>query len=168
MSTKSDYTPEEWQLLTGIPWAVGLAVVLAEDKGGRKAIAKELAALASAPEQVAATMINNQLIQSALPDVLVSPAADKIKAHSREKGDIERTIYQDTYRLCQQVATTLKAKSTADESAGYKRFIIEVGRAVAEAVADAEYLGIGGGTVSSYERKLLQALSVALELEAED
>jgi hypothetical protein len=57
-----------------------------------------------APEQVAATMIDNQLIQSALPDVLVSPAADKIKAHSREKGDIERTIYQDTYRLCQQVA----------------------------------------------------------------
>jgi hypothetical protein len=36
------------------------------------------------------------------------------------------------------------------------------------AVADTEYWGIGGGTVSPYERKLLQALSVALELESED
>lgn len=168
MTTKSDYTPEEWQLITGIPWAVGLTVILAEDKGGRNATKKELAALAEAPERVAARMLDNELVQATLPDVMTSPAAARVKDHSREKGDIERTIYQDTFRLCQQLLAILKAKSTGAEREGYKRFIMEVGREVAAAVADAEYLGIGGGTLSPYERKLLQALSVALELEDED
>lgn len=168
MTTKSDYTPEEWKLIIGMPWAVGLTVILAEDKGGRKATHKELAALAVAPERVAATMLDNELVQAALPDVMASPAASRVKDHSREKGDIERTIYQDTFRLCQQLLTILKAKSTVAEREGYIRFIIEVGRVVAEAVADAEYLGIGGGTISPYERKLLQALSVALEMKDED
>ena len=61
MSTKTDYTPDEWKLLTGVPWAVGLSVILSEDQGGRRATNKELAALAAAPAQVAANFGDNAL-----------------------------------------------------------------------------------------------------------
>ncbi|MFO7683761.1 MAG: hypothetical protein R6X34_27340 [Chloroflexota bacterium] len=168
MTTKSDYTAEEWRLITGLPWAVGLAVILAEDKGGRKAAKKELAALAEAPTQVAATLPHNALVQSALPDVAASAAAERIQPYSREKGETEQMIYQDIYRMCQQLAAILAEKSPFDEREGYKQFVLGIGRVAADAVADAEFLGIGGGTLSANERKLLRALGEALQIVEED
>ena len=168
MTIKNDFTPKEWNLITGLPWAVGLAVILAEDKGGRKATKKELAALMAAPGKVAATLAESALVQAALPDVVAHPAAERIKQYSREKGETEQAIYQDTYKLCQQAAALLAAKVPFAEQEGYKRFVLEIGRRVADAVADAEYLGIGGATMSAYERKLLRALAGALGLEEED
>jgi hypothetical protein len=168
MTIKNDFTPEEWTLITGLPWAVGLAVILAEDKGGRKATKKELAALMAAPGQVAATLAESALVQAALPDVVAHPAAERIKQYSREKGETEQAIYQDTFKMCQQAAAILAARAPFAEQEAYRRFVLEIGRRVAEAVADAEFLGIGGGTVSAYERKLLRAFAGALGQDEED
>jgi hypothetical protein len=168
MTTKKDYTDEEWQLLLRVQWAVGLAVILAEDKGGRKATKQELAALAVAPAQVAASMGDNVLVQLVVGEVVANTAVSHIKPYSREKGETEQTIYQDTYRMCQQVGKLLAEKSPVAEREGYKQFVLGIGRAVADAVADAEYLGIGGGTLSANERKLLRALGEAMQVIEED
>ena len=77
---------------------------------------------------------------------------------------MEQAIYKETIGLCRRLSAVLHAKASYDEGDGYKRFVLGIGRAVAAAVADAELLGIGGGTVSAYERRLLQALSDAMGL----
>jgi len=167
MITKQDFTAEEWRLVTGAPWAVGLAVILAEDQGRRRATKQELAALAAAPAQVAAEFASNALVQAALPDIVSHAAAEQVRAHSHEKGAVEQQIYQATVDLCKRLATLLHARAPYGEADGYKRFVLAVGRTVADAVADAEYLGIGGGRISAHERKLLQAIGEALALEDE-
>jgi len=168
MTTKTDFTPEEWKLITGLPWAIGLAVILAEDKGGRKATKKELAALERAPALAAAQFAGSVLVQAALPDVAAHTASDRIKEYSREKGDTEQAIYQDTFKMCQQAAAILAAKTPFAEQEAYRRFVLEIGRRVADAAVDAEFLGIGGGTISAYERKILRAFANALGQEEED
>ena len=168
MTSQADYTAEQWKLLTRIPAAIGLSVMLAEDQGGRRAARKELAALAAAPDKVAAQFAGNALVQAVLPEVKANAAAEQVRQHSREKGQTEQRIFEATYRMCQQVATVLSAISTAVETDGYKRFAAGVGAEVARAAADAEYLGIGGGTLSSHERKLLRALCGAMGLDLDD
>jgi len=164
MTTRQDFSADEWRLVTGAPWAVGLSVILAEDQG-RRATKKELDALATAPAQVAAGFAGNALVQTALPDVIAHAAAEQVQEHSRAKGAVEQEIHKATVDLCAQLATLLHARAPYGEADGYKRFVLAVGRAVADAVADAEYLSIGGGRVSAHERKLLQAVSDALALE---
>ncbi len=168
MTNKSDYTPDEWRLLAGLPWAIGLSVILAEDQGGRRATRQELAALAAAPQALAARFPANALVQAVLPDVTANAAAGLVEQHSREKGSTEQRIYQETYRLCQQAAALLDARAPYDEADGYKRFAAGIGGQVAHAAADAEYLGIGGGTLSSNERRLLAALCEALNLDLDE
>ena len=165
MTTKQDFSADEWRLVTGAPWAVGLSVILAEDQGRRRATKKELDALTAAPARVAAGFAGNALVQTALPDVIAHAAAEQVKEHSRAKGAVEQEIYKATVDLCARLATLLHARAPYGEADGYKRFVLAVGRAVADAVADAEYLSIGGGRVSAHERKLLQAVSDAFALE---
>jgi hypothetical protein len=168
MTSKADYSPEQWRLLAGVPVAIGLSVILAEDQGGRRATRKELAALEAAPGKVAAEFADNALVQALLADVKANAAARQVEKHSREKGQTEQRIYEETYRMCQQVAAVLHVKSNYEEARGYKRFAAEVGAEVARAAADAEYLGIGGGTLSSNERKLLRALGEAMGLDLDE
>lgn len=167
MSTKDDFAGEEWALITGVPWAVGLAVILAEDQGRRRATKKELTALTAAPAQVAAEFVSNILVQAALPDIVSHAAAEQVRAHSREKGAVEQEIYTTTLDLCRRLAELLRARTPYAEADGYKRFVIAIGAAVADAVADAEFLGIGGGTVSAHERKLLRSVAEALGIDEE-
>lgn len=107
-------------------------------------------------------------MQCALPDVAAHAAANRIKQYSREKGETEQAIYQDTFKMCQQAAAILTTRAPFTEQEAYKRFVLEIGRQVAEAAVDAEFLGIGGGTVSAYERKILRAFAGALGQEEED
>jgi hypothetical protein len=167
MSTKSDYTADEWALITGTPWAVGLAVILSEDQGRKRATEKELAALAAAPELVLPNFAGNALVQEAVQDIRTSGVAQQVRDHSDARGETEQAIYTKTIALCRQLNQLLGEKTSYAESDGYKRFVVEIGRTVARAVADAEYLGIGGGTVSPHERKLLQAVGAALALDDE-
>ena len=164
MSTKQDFTAEEWLLVIGAPWLIGLAMILAEDQGRRRATQKELAALAAAPEQVAQQFADNALVQAALTDIVANAVAEQVKEHSSEKGAVEQEIYKATLDRCHRLAALLSAKAPYSEADGYKRFVLTVGRVVAEAAVDAEYLGIGGGRVSAHERKLLQVLGEALDL----
>ena len=165
MTTKQDFSADEWRLVTGAPWAVGLAVILAEDQGRRRATRKELDALAAAPAQVAAAFAGNVLVQAAMPDIASHAAAEQVRAHSREKGAVEQEIYTATLDLCRRLAALLHDRAPYAEADGYKRFVVAIGDAVAGAFADAEFLGIGGGTVSAHERKLLGAVAEALGID---
>ncbi|MBK8048113.1 MAG: hypothetical protein IPK16_13895 [Anaerolineales bacterium] len=106
-------------------------------------------------------------MQAAAPEITANAAAELVAEHSREKGAVEQAIFKSTIDLCKRTGALLDAKTNYDEGDGYKRFVIGIGRAVAGAAADAEYLGIGGGTISAYERRLLQAASDAMSLEEE-
>ena len=64
---------------------------------------------------------------------------------------------------CQGVASILEQKATSpNEISEYKQWAISIGEAVAEAAAEGGILGMGSGSVSEKEGKLLISIKAAL------
>jgi hypothetical protein len=164
MTTKADYTTEEWITLAAMPAVVGLAIILAEQSQprGRKA---ELAALDTCMQESAAAFGDNALIQAVLPDAMTAANSEEVVAYGRIRQTSKALDVAVTW--CENVNSILGAKSTFLEADGYKRFVLTTGLKVAETSADAEYLGIGGGKLSIGERKTLLRLVEVLEVDYE-
>ena len=160
MTTKADYTPDEWQLLVTLPAWAGFAVMIAEPK--RRRDKNEIAALAEAVQAIGPQFADNALVQAALPDIDAANHSSLIEENRKVK-DIDRMTQLAADR-CATVLTLLKKKSTGVEADGYKRFVLETAYNVAEATADSEFFGIGGETVSRAERHTLRKLADALDV----
>lgn len=161
MSSETSLTPEELELLTRLPAAIGFAVMLAEGAGwrGRRAELRELRAAAA---KTAPGYAGNALVQRVAPQVADLLESDELVRRSRDKNG--GAVLAAVAALCAQAAGILAAKATPEEAEGFKRFALGLGVETAEAHADAEFFGIGGQTVSRNERKALGELREALGL----
>ena len=164
MTTKNDYTADEWQTLAIFPSVIELAVVLAEGSGrrGRK---DEMAALGSSATAAAADYPDNALVQAVLPDAQTAANSDEVQAYRSVKQTAK--ALEIATEWCEKVNAILKAKSSFLEADGYKRFVLTAGLNVALVSADAEYLGIGGEKLSHGERKTLLHLVEVLDVDYE-
>ncbi|MFN8475993.1 MAG: hypothetical protein U0822_27715 [Anaerolineae bacterium] len=160
MTTKTDYTAEEWQLLVTLPAWAGFAVMISEPK--RRRDKNEIAALSEAARKIGPQYADNTLVQAALPEINDANNSSVIEENRKIK-DID-TVTQLAVDRCAQTDALLKGKSTGAEAAGYKQFVLQTAHDVAEATADSEFFGIGGETVSRAERHVLRRLADALEI----
>lgn len=163
MTSKSDYTPEEWQLLLNVPPMVGTAVMVA----GRSGLGslKEAVALANGILAAKSEYEDNRLIQ-ALNDARVKDGerSDVERMSSPYKGKQPDEIRAIAVEMCADVAQLLDEKSAPDESAGFKEWSLTVGEKVANAAKEGGFLGIGGERVSQEERRVLREVSDALRI----
>ena len=162
MTTKTNYTPDEWQTLAVLPSVVGLAVILAEGSArrGRK---DEMAALASSMAAAAADFPDNELVRAVLPDAQTAANSDEVQAYRHQKSTAKALEVASEW--CEKANAILKPKSSFLEADGYKRFVLSTGLNEALVSADAEYLGIGGEKLSHGERKTLLKLIEVLDVD---
>jgi hypothetical protein len=156
MSTKADYSVEEWKAIAGAPVAAGLLITLS-DVSGPAGIAKEAVAVGKAiahsasgeaPELVK-TLVENVKSSGGrpvLPDV--------------PKGD--RT--QTKKALIEAIKTAVRAveKKSPGEVEGYKALLASVAAHAAQASKEGGILGIGGTRVSADEQEALTQLADVL------
>ncbi len=160
MTSKINFTTDEWQVICDAPLAVGAAVAIAAPSGVMGSI-KEGIALVNSMMHAAQRHPHNQLIQDVVP-----------KGVSREKIDlwtkVARTMMQqsDSTRLtsaaletCQRVAVILQSKADPQEADEFKRWLLEVGEDVARAAKEG---GDVGTKISPQEAEVLSTLSSAL------
>lgn len=164
MTTKIDYTAEEWKTLVATPAVVGLAVILAEQsqRRGRK---QELAEFAVSILGAAAQYPDNELVQAVLPEAKIAVEAEELKDYAKTKQTDKALDVAVTW--CEKLNAVLAAKCSFLEADGFKRFVLSAGLAVALTSADAEYLGIGGQKLSHGERKTLLKLVDVLDVDYE-
>lgn len=154
MTTKADYTPEEWQLLLDMPRLVGTAVMVA-DPSGAIGMRQESVALAKGLANGKLYYPQNELIQALSAEIDAQPPidshqpAEQIKATATEK--------------CGQVADLLE-KAPEREREEYKLWCLEVGEEVANAAIEGGFLGLGGDRVSQTELSTLLDLAEALRI----
>jgi hypothetical protein len=68
--------------------------------------------------------------------------------------------------VLRRVTALLDEKATPDEAAGYKRWLMDIARTVAEAgKEDQGFLGRGGVLINDAERAALQGVAEALGLD---
>jgi hypothetical protein len=160
VTTKNDYTQEEWEKVMTAPMTAGMIVVgadvsvlnmLIETKGMLDAIVK-----GDMPRSAA------ELIGAVRQEV-------QAQAEKREKPPIDvssgKTAEEVQARLLGQltdVAAILAAKSTPEEADGYKAWILSVAGATANAGREGGFLGIGSTRVSDQEKAAMAAIGGAL------
>jgi hypothetical protein len=143
MTTKADFNAEEWETITAAPLLAALQVASAE-RGGQLR------------EGLAAARVYAEARQHAggggLLDELVSspPALDQ----QRLQGGPE-AITQEARLRVRQAVSLLEEKATPEELADYRKFVLTVAEAAAEAHREGGFLGIGSKPVSEKEQAAL-------------
>jgi hypothetical protein len=150
MTAKADFNAEEWTTVVEGPLLAGLRVMAAE-RGGtiRESIAVGRA-YAEARQQQGT---------SALLDELVSqpPALDPSRVGAG--GEIAATADS---RLREAVRIVTE-KASPGELEAYRRFVLTVASAVANAHREGGFLGVGGEQVSESEQAALDEVAAILD-----
>ena len=151
MTTKADYTDEEWVALRRAPLVAGLAISLA-DPGGPFELTKEtLAAM-----KVSRTPPSQDELLLA-----VSKDLDAEVRHGKPLEDLGihgRTAHKQVVEALGSVNAILTAKATPEEAASFRLWLLQAAEAAAEAAKEGGFLGIGAVRVSKGERAMMDRI----------
>jgi hypothetical protein len=153
MTSKQDFTDEEWTRIRRAPLVAGVAVSLA-DPGGPIELAKEtMASLRSA------TLPPSQ------EELLASVALD-VQALTQHKqnllGDFKPKNGQQVLDELRGVNELVTAKATPEEAEAFRRWLVAAAQAAADAAKEGGFMGFGGEQVSAGEQRMLDQVRGAL------
>jgi hypothetical protein len=158
MTTKADFTEEEWATLVRAPMVAGAAISLA-DPGGPIEVFKETAAVLKVVTGSA----------SEDRDDLVGEVSREVRALAQQRhnplGDFKprgalagKEILDELGRANELVAS----KGTPEEAEGFRAFILECAQQAAEAAKEGGFLGFHAELVSQGEKDMLEQLRSVL------
>jgi hypothetical protein len=152
MTTKADFNAEEWTTLVEAPLFAGVSIITAERGGTLRE------SLAIGKAYAAARQHHGE---SPLLDAIVAspPALDPSRVREGG-GDVQQLA---TTRI-REAVETVEGKASDDEAQSYKRFVVTVAEAVANANREGGFAGIGGKPVSESEQAALEAVRSDLGL----
>jgi hypothetical protein len=159
VTTKADYTAEEWELLLRAPLTVGMAVIAASPSGPIGVI-QEMSAIARVMGEARPGDEPHTLISALIADVHAGHRPGGVMPPTQRLEDLKG----HALATCQEVSALLARKAPASEADGFKRWLITVAHGVAEAAKEGGVLGIGGVRVSAAEQALLAELAAVLEV----
>ena len=157
MTTKSDYTDEEWIGLLSTPMLVGMYIIMAD------------VSVSAMPKEMAGMMkgVMNSDVPDAAKDLVAALSGDfVVKSQKKEIPQPDVDKHQDPKKqlMDQLMAATavLNEKSTPEEKAGFNEWLMSIANATAEAGREGGFLGIGSVKVSDKEKVALEELRTAL------
>ena len=160
MSTKNDYSSEEWKAISGAPVAAGLFIVLA-DASGPVGISKE------------AHAVRNAITDAARGDApeIIKALAETAKSGG-ERPELPDVPKGDSAKMRVALIRTIKTavdaveRKSPGELDAYRTWLASVATKVAHASKEGGFLGIGGTLVSSDEQAALDQLADVLGVDA--
>lgn len=154
MGVKESFTDAEWKNLQELPYAVGMVVIFASPSGPW-GLYQESKELFQEPFKLASQSGSSGLV-SALAVELQSRAKEIMKEQQDAiKHSSPEAFKSKTIDSCKAAASAL-AKTTAEEGAAYKHWVLDLGRKVAEAAKE------HGVSVTPEEEAALTEISTAL------
>ncbi len=150
MTAKADFNAEEWSTVVEAPVLAGMRVVTA-GRGGKIRETIAIGKVYTAARQSQGT--------SDLLDAIVSspPAVDPQGV--QEAGNLASA----TSDRLREALGILNAKASVDEESAYKRFVLAVATAAAEAHKEGGFIGIGGKRISDEEQVALDEIEAILD-----
>src|SRR3954452_22967783 len=161
MTTKDDFTDEEWTRLERAPFVAGMAISLA-DPGGPIEAVKESMATIKVVAEAAQSGGGNELV-----DAVANSAT--AKAHERKsplggwkpeaKGALVGEAILDEMRGTNEL---LAQKATPEEAAAFREFLLSAAQRAAEAAKEGGFMGFKAERVSEGEQQMLDKLRQVL------
>lgn len=161
MTTRTDYTDEEWKNIKAAPLLAGMYVSMVASSGPIDT-AKEAVAISQSLADLVKKGSANELIAT-LIDEVKPKEGEAVQTHEGISINVKtpQELHKATFDTLQQANAAL-TKATPEESAEYKQFVMTVAQRVAEAGKEGGFLGIGGTRVSPAESKAIQEIGAAL------
>lgn len=158
MTTKSDFSEEEWNELLKAPMLVGMYIIMADVSV--TAMAKEMAGMLKG--------VTTTAVPEAAQDLIAALSGDFVaKTQNKEipQPDIDKSQDPKKQIMDQLLAATAVAneKISPEEKAGFNEWLMMIANATAEAGREGGFLGIGSVRVSDKEKAALEELRTALD-----
>ena len=163
MSQKSNFTEDEWFLLSSAPAMIGSAMSSAASSGVIGTV-KELSASMKSTVAALKDYPDSSLIQELLQKAENWDAAkDKMKDYrERSKAKLEAGNIKSREELhnlamddCRKAIALVDEKCSAADAAAYKEWTLKIANNVAEAASEGGFLGFGGERISPEESAML-------------
>jgi hypothetical protein len=157
MTTKSDFTEEEWVRVRRAPFVVGMAISMA-DPGGPIELTKETSAsLKSATNPPS----REQLLTEIALDVqaMTQNKQNPLTDLKPTQGSDPRQQMLEELRA---VSGIVGSKATAEETAAFKQWLLTTAQAAADAAKEGGFMGFGAVQVSEGEKNMLEEIRIAI------
>jgi hypothetical protein len=157
MTSKADFTEEEWTRLRRAPFLAGMAISLADPGGPIEAVKETAATLRTVVGAV------DQGGRGALVDALARELEGQRKSplagFKPSKGATAGMELLDELR---DVTAIVSEKATPDEAAGFRDWLLTAAQEAADAAKEGGFLGFHAERVSEGEQRMFDKLADAL------
>ena len=157
MTTKADFTDDEWATVVRSPIVAGMAITFA-DPGGPIEVVKETSAVLK--------FVTGEGEQR---DDLVGEVAREIRSLAQERtnpvGDFKPRGALAGKEVIDEIARAgeiVTAKATPDEAEAFRAWLLECAQRAANAAKEGGFLGFNAERVSQGEKDMLAQLGSAL------
>ena len=155
MSKATDYTPEEWKVISSAPMMAGLLVSLS-DMSGPIGLAKEAMAVVKAVNDTASGT-TAELIKSVADEIRSQGGRSDLSEIRSDPANARAALID----RCKQAVALVEQKSPA-EAQDYKQWLLSMAHSTAAASKEGGFLGFGGTVVSETETAAVRDLALAL------
>jgi hypothetical protein len=158
MANKADFTPEEWKLIVAAAPMVGLAVTCASPNGPW-GVLKEMLSMGMAMAEMLQKGSSNSLIAELAADL----KARQTKPEPPQGLKDPEQCKESALSHVRAVNELVNRKVNSEEADEFKKWLLAIGRRVAEASNEGGIFGFGGERVSEAEKNVLRQIAFALE-----
>ena len=157
MTTKSDFTEDEWARVVRAPMVAGMAISLADPGGPIEATKETMATLKSATNPPSREQL---LAEVALEIQAMAQQRQNPLKGFRPAGSL--TAGEQVLEELRVVREIVTAKAAPDEAAAFGQWLVVAAKAPADAAKDGGFMGFGAHQVSEKEQAMLDQVRSAV------
>jgi hypothetical protein len=157
MTSKSDFSDDEWAHVLRAPFVAGLAVTFADPGGPIEASKEQMAAIRGAMNPPS----REELLTDVALDVqgMSQQREHPLKGYRPAGGGDPREALLEELHATRAV---IEFKATPAEATAYSRWVVDVAQAAADAAKEGGFMGIGATRVSDREQSMLDRVRETL------
>jgi hypothetical protein len=157
MTTKSDFSEEEWTRLIRAPFVAGMAISLADPGGPIEAAKESMATIRAAT--------NPPSHEQLLTEVALDIQAEVQQHHNPVKGYRPTGGTPPGDQVLQElrdVQALVKERATPEEAAAFGTWLVDAAQAAADAAKEGGFMGFHAEQVSAREKDMIERVRAAV------
>ena len=156
MTTKADFTDEEWARLERGPFVAAMAISLADPGGPIEAFKESMAAIKSVSEAAQGGG------RGELVDAVAKSVTEKARQRHSPLRDFKPGGAEGIVDELRAVNELVAGKATPEEAEAFREWLLDTAKRAADAAKEGGFMGFRAERVSEGEQRMLDRLGEAL------
>ena len=158
MTTKSDFTEDQWTRIVRAPFVAGMAIALADPGGPIETTKETVAALKVATNPGS----QEQLLTEVAREVGAMTGRRESPLGGYRPAADGAPLGEQVLEELRGVQALVSATATPEEAAAFGEWLVQAAQAAADAAKEGGFLGIGAKQVSEREKAVLDQVRAAV------